>query len=140
MARSDIDVAKQAYDAFARGDVPGTLSVFEENLEWVEAPSVAWGGEHRGHRGFLEGVLAPLTEAVQHFTVTPERFFADGEGGVAVLVRYRGTGRRTGKPLDMQGIQMLDIRDGKIVRYESVLDTAKFNDVVSAEAPKPAIA
>jgi ketosteroid isomerase-like protein len=134
VAGSDIDVAKQAYEAFGRGDVPATLAVFEDNLEWYEAPSVAWGGRHEGHRGFIEGVVAPLTAAVDDFTVTPERFFTDGEGGVTVLVRYSGKGRDTGRPLDMQGIQMLEIRDGKIVRYESFLDTVKFNEVVSEPA------
>jgi ketosteroid isomerase-like protein len=51
---------------------------------------------------------------------------------VAVVVRYTGTGKGTGKALDLQVVHIWDVRNGKVVRFRQFADTAKFLEVVPA--------
>ena len=54
-----------------------------------------------------------------------------GSGGtVAAVVRYTGTGKATGKALDLPVVHIWDIRDGKLARFRQFIDTVKFAEVV----------
>ena len=52
---------------------------------------------------------------------------------VAVVARYTGTGRATGKPLELHGVHVWDVHDGKLARFRQFADTVKFGEVVPAE-------
>jgi ketosteroid isomerase-like protein len=69
--------------------------------------------------------------AAAGFAVTPEEFMATGDT-VAVVVSYTGTGKATGKPLDLPVVHVWEIQDGKAVRFRQFADTLKFADVVTA--------
>jgi ketosteroid isomerase-like protein len=69
--------------------------------------------------------------AAAGFAVTPEEFMATGDI-VAVVVSYTGTGKATGKPLDLPVVHVWEIQDGKAVRFRQFADTLKFADVVTA--------
>ena len=48
-------------------------------------------------------------------------------------VRYTGTGKVTGKTLDVALVHVWDIRDGKITRFRQFIDTLRFAEVVPAD-------
>jgi ketosteroid isomerase-like protein len=48
---------------------------------------------------------------------------------VAAVVRYQGTGKATGKALDLPDVHVWDIRDGKLARFRQFIDTVKFAEV-----------
>jgi ketosteroid isomerase-like protein len=50
-----------------------------------------------------------------------------------VVLRYTGSGKATGKELDLPVVHVWEVRDGKIVRFRQFADTAKFLEVVPAE-------
>jgi ketosteroid isomerase-like protein len=50
--------------------------------------------------------------AAAGFAVTPEEFMATGDT-VAVVVSDTGTGKATGKPLDLPVVHVWEIQDGK---------------------------
>ena len=50
------------------------------------------------------------------------------------VVRYTGTGKSTGKALDLPAIHVWDIRDGKLARFRQFIDTVKFAEVVPVPA------
>jgi ketosteroid isomerase-like protein len=52
---------------------------------------------------------------------------------VAVVAHYTGTGKATGKQLDLRVVHVWDVREGKIARFRQFADTAKFLEVVPAE-------
>lgn len=52
---------------------------------------------------------------------------------MAVVAHYTGTGRATGRELDLRVVHIWDVRDGKIARFRQFADTAKFLEVVPAE-------
>jgi uncharacterized protein len=74
-------------------------------------------------------VLGPIGSDIRDFAVIPEHFIASGDT-VAVVARYTGAGKATGKQLDLPVVHMWDVRDGKIARFRQFVDTAKFLEVV----------
>jgi uncharacterized protein len=65
--------------------------------------------------------------------VTAKEFMSSGDT-VAVVVSYTGTGKSTGNPLDIPGVHVWDVRDGKIVRFRQFIGTVKFAEVVPTAA------
>ncbi|MFN8216784.1 MAG: nuclear transport factor 2 family protein [Solirubrobacterales bacterium] len=131
MSEQNVDLVKSAYAAFAEGDVPTVLGIFADDIEWHEAEGMPYGGVHRGGEAVVQNVFGPISQDVDGFAVTPEEFMASGDK-VAAVVRYTGTGRATGKPLDLPVVHVWDIQDGKAARFRQFVDTVKFAEVVPA--------
>ncbi|HEX4563774.1 MAG TPA: nuclear transport factor 2 family protein, partial [Solirubrobacteraceae bacterium] len=89
MSEENVEIAKDVYGAFARGDVPAVLGAFADDIEWYEAEGMPYGGLHHGGEAVAQKVFGPITEDVDGFVVVPEEFIASG-GSVAVVVRYTG--------------------------------------------------
>jgi ketosteroid isomerase-like protein len=64
--------------------------------------------------------------------VTPLELIGSGDT-VAVVARYTGTGKSTGKALNLEVVHVWDVRDGKIVRFRQFADAVKFLVVVPYE-------
>ena len=86
---------------------------------------------HRGGDAVVRNVLGPITTDIDDFAVTPIELIPSGDT-VAVVARYTGTGKSTGKELDLEVVHVWDVRDGKIVRFRQFPDTVKFLEVVPA--------
>jgi uncharacterized protein len=132
MAEQNVDVVRGAYEAFARGDVPGVLGALTDDVEWTEAKGSPYGGTYRGGDAIVQNVFGPILEDLPDFAVTPEEFIASGDS-VATVVRCTGTGKATGKRLDLLAVHVWDVRDGKITRFRQFIDTVEFLDVLPAE-------
>ena len=90
-----------------------------------------YGGLYRGREAVAQNVFGPITEDVEGFAVTPEELIGSG-ATVAAVVRYTGTGKATGKALDVPVVHVWDIRDGKLARFRQFIDTVKYAEVVPA--------
>jgi uncharacterized protein len=124
-------VVKDTYDAFARGDVPGVLGAMSDDIEWHEAEGMPNGGIHRGPDAVAQNVFGPLVADISDM-VTPLELIGSGDT-VAVVARYTGTGKSTGKALNLEVVHVWDVRDGKIVRFRQFADAVKFLEVVPYE-------
>jgi uncharacterized protein len=133
MSEQNVEFVKGIYGAFARGDVPAVLGAFTDDIEWFEAEGMPYGGLHRGGEAVAQNVFGPIAEDVEGFAITPEEFMGSS-GTVAAVVRYTGTGKATGKALDLPVVHVWDIRDGKLARFRQFIDTVKFAEVVPAAA------
>jgi ketosteroid isomerase-like protein len=131
MTEQSVEVVEGVYKAFARGDVPAVLGAFAADIEWFEAEGMPYGGLHRGGEAVAQKVFGPITEDVEGFAVTPEELIGSG-GTVAAVVRYTGTGKETGKALDLPAVHVWDIRDGKLARFRQFIDTVRYAEVVPA--------
>jgi ketosteroid isomerase-like protein len=131
MSEQNVEFVKGIYGAFSRGDVPAVLGAFADDIEWFEAEGMPYGGLHRGPEAVAQNVFGPITEDVEGFAVTPEQLIGSG-ATVAAVVRYTGTGKATGKALDVPVVHVWDISDGKLARFRQFIDTVKFAEVVPA--------
>ncbi|HEY0515594.1 MAG TPA: nuclear transport factor 2 family protein [Solirubrobacteraceae bacterium] len=129
MNGQSVEFVKSVYDAFGRGDVPAVLGAFAEDIEWHEAEGMPYGGVHRGGEAVAQKVFGPISEDVEGFALVTEEFMGS-DGTVAAVVRYTGTGKATGKTLNLPAVHVWDIRDGKAARFRQFIDTATFAEVV----------
>jgi len=131
MSEKNVEFVEGVYGAFDRGDVPAVLGAFADDIEWFEAGGMPYGGTYRGPEAVAQNVFGPITEDVDGFTLVREEFIAS-DGTVAAVVRYTGTGKATGKDLDVPAVHVWDIRDGKLARFRQFIDTVKYAEVVPA--------
>jgi uncharacterized protein len=105
----NIAIIKKGYAAFAAGDIETVISLFDDNIKWVQHPSEsAISGTYHG-KGELGQFFAQLTE--KSAMATPRRFFADGDVVVAFTDVTFGDEMR-------QDADVFTLRDGKTVRAE----------------------
>ncbi len=131
MSEQNVGFVKDIYAAFGRGDVPAVLGAFADDIEWFEAEGMPYGGLYHGGEAVAQNVFGPISEDVEGFAITTEELIGSG-ATVAAVVRYTGTGKATGKALDVPVVHVWDIRDGKLARFRQFIDTVKYAEVVPA--------
>jgi uncharacterized protein len=119
MSEQNIELVKKGYEAFAAGDVEALMSLFDDNIEWVQPGESAVSGTFHG-KGELGQFLARLAEKSP--TVTPHRFLADGDMVVALSETHIGDETAP-------DAEVYTIRDGKTARVEVYGDTAMMERV-----------
>ena len=120
------EMVRAIYAAFEVGDVPGVLSGLAEDVEWIEAEGFPTAGTYRGHDSVVQGVFMPLVQDYEGFTVKPETFVAEGDT-VITVGWYEGLFKATGKVARARFAHVWTVRDGKVARFEQVVDSATFN-------------
>jgi uncharacterized protein len=113
MSQANVDVVRRFEDAFVRGDLDAVLSLLTEDIVVHEATSLPYGGEHRGHDGFL--ALVDIFTSVWEMTSELDLTFLDTGGArVVVLVAYDVVARATGRPFRLDHVEVYTVRDGRI--------------------------
>ncbi|AFM17591.1 ketosteroid isomerase-like protein [Mycolicibacterium chubuense NBB4] len=110
----NIDIIKRGYQAFADGDVETLMSLFDDNIEWVQPGESAISGTYHG-KGELGEFLQRLGEKSP--SITAHRFLADGD--MVVVLSESTVGGETA-----HDVEVYTLRDGKTVRVEVCGDTA----------------
>lgn len=132
MRESNVELVKDVYEAFARGDLAAALAAMAADIEWHEADGGPYAGVHRGPDQVAAKVLRPVAADVPDFAATPEEVIPSGRT-VAVIGRYTGTGRATGMKLDLPIVHIWDVHEGKIASFRQFVDGAAFQEVVAPD-------
>lgn len=106
-------VARTYFDALGRGDIPTAMSQFSASVVWHQPGANRFSGDHEGVTG-VGALLGGMMEASQgtfQLAVTGPAMV----NGDAVAVPVRFTGSRPDASMDMDGVDLLTIREGKIV-------------------------
>lgn len=136
MYRSNIDLAKQLYDLFGRGDIPGVLGLFDPQIEWREAEGTPYqpdGAPWTGPDAVLNKLFVRIGAEWDGFTVTP-RAFTVTDRGVLMEGRDTGTDKSTGHAVDAQVAHHLTMRDGKLTGFQQYVDTAALQAAMTPAA------
>jgi ketosteroid isomerase-like protein len=115
----NVEHIKKGYEAFAAGDVETLMSLFDDNVEWIQPGDSAVSGTYHG-KGELGDLLSRLAEKSP--TIKPRRFLADGD--MVVVLSDTTAGGETA-----QDAEVYTLRDGKTVRAELYGDTAMMERV-----------
>jgi uncharacterized protein len=132
IAVTNLEVVKRIYEAFSQGDVPTFLSLLEADVEWVEPEGVPLEGTYIGPHAVLNDVLIPLTSTWDGFTVTPETLLDAGDN-ITVLGSITGTYKVTGKRLQTPYIAVWTLRNGKVMKYQSFVNTLAFVEATKGD-------
>ncbi len=106
-------VATSYFDALGRGDVSSAMALFSPDVVWHQPGANQFSGDHQGLDGvgaLLGGMMEASQSTFQLAVAGPA--MVNGEL-VAVPVQFSGS--RTDASMDMPGIDLLTVREGKIV-------------------------
>ena len=113
----DVEVLERFLDAFNRHDLDGIMEFFAEDsvLELPRGPD-PWGRRLEGKAEVREGIAARLA-GIPDIHYGKDRHWVSGDRGVS---EWTITGTDTsGKRVEVQGCDLLEIREGKIARKDS---------------------
>lgn len=130
MGDANIEIIRNTYESFGRGDIPAVLGALADDIVWTVPPVDGWGGTYRGRDAVL-GFFASLPERYGPWDLRPEEFLADGDTVVA-------RGRHCFPDGDEIPFAMFwTVRDGRAVSFQEYVDnTALLRHVVTAPATR----
>ena len=135
MSKTNVDLLRRVYDAFARGDIGSVLGVMTDDIQFVVAENSLFyrGTPYVGKQEIEEKLFARVGAEWDGYWIEVERLHDAGEV-VVVQLRYRGTYKATGRTMAAQGVHIWTVRDGKLAKLEEYVDTAGIRDVVGGSA------
>ncbi len=121
--RTPVGTVSRLYAALAAGDVPAALGLMSDSVEWVTMPTWPYRAGGRGPQAVADGVLGPMMAEWADLRLdVADQWAADGDRVVAVG-HYRGVHRRTGRRVDAEFAHVWTVRDGRVARFQSVMDS-----------------
>lgn len=113
MSTTPAAVTATYFEALDRGDIPTVMAQFSDTVVWHQPGANKFSGLHTGvgSVGALIGGMMETSEGTFKLTVTGPAMV----NGELVAVPVRFAGRRADASMDMAGVDLLTVRDGKIV-------------------------
>ncbi|WBP85155.1 nuclear transport factor 2 family protein [Kitasatospora cathayae] len=133
------EIATGWFAALTSGDFERALNYLADDVEWINYTPVPdwndampWIGTLRGKAAVKDslGVFAGLVELGKEELI---ELVVDGEQAMGVLYE-RSTVRKTGMAFEIEFIQWLTVRDGKIVRWKSFTDPSQILRAIKGAA------
>ncbi len=122
------DTAKQAYEAFSKGDVEGATGNWADDIVWQGGgQDLPGGGEHQGK----EEALQTLQKAVgswDEFSLHMDEFVGDGETVVALGHSHVKKG---GNEAQLPVVHILRFDGDQLKRIQILTDTHEANKVLN---------
>jgi ketosteroid isomerase-like protein len=124
---SNVDTARSAYEAFARGDLEALSEMLSEDSTWLTSDELPLGGETKGRDAILEN-FTQIPNYWSSFSVEPEELIDAGEW---VVVKGTQRAAHDGDSFEAPFAHLMKFADGKIVRGEFYGDSAKAAKVLA---------
>ncbi|WP_218712334.1 nuclear transport factor 2 family protein [Arthrobacter sp. BF1] len=120
-------IAAAYFDALGRGDVSTAMGLLDARVVWHQPGANRFSGDHTGIEGVgaLLGGMMDVSEGSFQLSVTG----ASMVNGELVAVPVRFTGTHTRGSMDMGGIDLLTIRDGKIIEVHLFSEDGRAEDI-----------
>ena len=122
--QDNIQVVREMFTAFSRGDAQAMLDLLTDDVEWrIAGPTqVTYAGIRRG-KDKVADFLKVIAEASEFEHFEAEEFIAQGDKVVA-LGHERQRVKPSGLSVENDWAMVFTLRDGKIARYRNYVDTA----------------
>jgi ketosteroid isomerase-like protein len=123
-AVDNVAVIRSGYEAFARGDVPSVLGLFDAGIKWYAPDSVRFGGHYTGPAEVAE-FFSKLPENYAELHVEPSAF-VDRADTVVAMGHHRGRSA-AGVTFDIPWVHVWTLSKGKATSFTEYFDTVKMN-------------
>jgi ketosteroid isomerase-like protein len=120
MSEADFEVIRRAWDGFTRGDIESVLDNLDPDVELVPFGASMEGKAYRGHDGVREW-WREIQANWAEFQTLPEEF-RHVEDRVLVFGKWIARGKTSGVHLDVAATWVVEVRDGKITRWQTYTD------------------
>jgi ketosteroid isomerase-like protein len=119
-----LEVVKQCYEAFGRGDVAGVLSRVAPDVSWIDPgfPDVPYAGVRSGRDGVAD-FFQSLRVHVEFTSFEPRTFLASGPD-VVVFGDFAGVDRHTGTRFRSDWAMRWRVENGLVTRHQAYADTS----------------
>jgi ketosteroid isomerase-like protein len=121
MESSDIQLVREAFEAFARGDLDAALELCDPDIV-VRDPGRT-GSTIQGRDG-LRGFWEEWLENWQEYRVEPQEFIEAG-GEVLAHTHQMGLGKLSGIEVGQDLFQVFRVRDCRVVEYRIYAERAE---------------
>lgn len=120
--RENVQLVKDGYAAFGRGDLQGLLSLFAEDIEWISpGEGLPLAGTYRGHAE-VAGFFQKLSQLAEFSSFEPREFVAEGDR-VLVVGFSSGKAKTTNRTFEGHWVMAFTVRDGKVTNFREYMDT-----------------
>jgi ketosteroid isomerase-like protein len=124
MARDeDFEVVREAW-ASTKGDIRNALPFYREDIEIVPFGAAIQGGVYRGHLEVIEWWDNEIVPNWEVFETIAEDFQRVGDR-LLVFGHWRACGRTSGMKLEMPATWVIEVREGKIARWQTFTDRSE---------------
>jgi uncharacterized protein len=120
--QQNVQIVKDGFAAYGRGDMQGLLALFAEDIEWI-IPGEGWplAGTYRGQAG-VAGFFQKISEMLEISFLEPREFVAQGDR-VLVVGFDRGRVKVTNKTFEGDWVMAFTVRNGKVTNVREYIDT-----------------
>jgi ketosteroid isomerase-like protein len=112
MAQENVEVVRKAVRALAKGDVDGYLACCTDDVH-LRSPLFEMEGAHEGTDG-IRRLFVGMQDAIPDYRIDVERIEPVGPERVIAFLRWTGSGRTSGIPVDLPVAAVYDLTDGLI--------------------------
>lgn len=124
MSESNLQIVKNMYAAFQRGDIPYILAQLDDAVEWKEAEvkEIPFSGAFHGKANvprFFQGIDA----SVEVTNFAPASYISEGDQ-VAAFGNWQGRVKATKSAFSSDWAMHWRFRNGKVVSFQGYVDTA----------------
>lgn len=120
MSQENVEIARRAYAAFNRHDWDAALEDVDPNVEWHQITQFPDRAVYRGREDMRDRFWnQQLVEQFGDFRIEVEEFVDAGDH-VVMLGHIVAHGSTSGAPIRLRVVNVLEIRDGKLIRAYDV--------------------
>ena len=120
--QENVQIVKDGYAAFGRGDVQGLLALFAEDIEWIiPGEGFPLAGTYRGLEG-VAGFFQKVSEMFEISFLEPREFVAQGDR-VLVVGFERGRVKAANRTFEGHWVAAFTVRNGKVTNVREYNDT-----------------
>jgi len=122
----NLKLVREIYSAFAEGDLQRFFACLDPGILWSEAEGFPYSDRNPyvGTDALASGVFERLIADWKDFRVEVDELAGSGDV-VTMLGRYKAIHRGTLKLLDAQCSHTWWLQNGKAVRFQQMVDTAR---------------
>jgi ketosteroid isomerase-like protein len=120
MSGDNVEIVRRTYAAFNRRDWDTLLEGLDPEVEWHQITQFPDRAVYRGREDMMDRFLKQqLIEQFADFRVEVEELVDAGDH-VVVIGHIHGHGSASGVPIHMRVVNVLEMRDGKVIRAHDV--------------------
>ncbi|ANS62430.1 hypothetical protein SLINC_0206 [Streptomyces lincolnensis] len=113
MTSKNVDIAREYFQAVQKGDLAKVGELLDEDIVWYQPGANQFSGERKG-RDAVFAMLGGMMEASQgSFAIDTINALMGNGDMVAASIHFAG--QREGASMSMDGVDVLRLKDGKIV-------------------------
>jgi ketosteroid isomerase-like protein len=126
--QQNVDVVRQVYGAFGRGDLDGILALLDPQVAWRTPgpPDLPTAGMHRGVNAVRE-FFGKLSSTFEVTNFEPQDFLAQDDK-VVVLGTSLERVKAAGNAIEFRWVHIFTIRNDRIVAFDERADVSALVD------------